>query len=315
MRFASLGSGSEGNGLVVESGATRVLVDCGFGIRDAAARLSRLGLEPRDLAAILVTHEHSDHVGGVPAFAARHAIPVWATFGTIAAVSERFEGMTRVYGFDSHDAFAIGALEIVPIPVPHDAREPVQYVIGDGARRVGVLTDLGVSTPHVEACLDGCDALVLECNHDLAMLEGGTYPYPLKKRIASRLGHLDNVAAGGTPRAPRHFAARPYFRRAPFAAEQHAGARPRRAGRGTWLRAGLDRHRRAGRRLWLARHLTGRPWKSGRNSTRARRRPSTRPTTRTGSSCITATTFPLSTEQSSPSSRRRARPTTSSTPT
>lgn len=195
MRFASLGSGSEGNGLVVEAGATRVLVDCGFGIRDAATRLSRLGLEPRDLSAILVTHEHSDHVGGVPAFAAKHGLPVWATFGTLAAVSERFEGMTQVYGFDSHEAFAIGALEISPVPVPHDAREPVQYVIGDGARRVGVLTDLGVSTPHVEACLSGCDALVLECNHDLAMLEGGTYPYPLKKRIASRLGHLDNVAA------------------------------------------------------------------------------------------------------------------------
>jgi phosphoribosyl 1,2-cyclic phosphodiesterase len=195
MRFASLGSGSEGNGLVVESEATRVLVDCGFGVRDTAARLSRLGLEPRDLSAIVVTHEHSDHIGGVPAFAAKHGLPVWATFGTISAVSDRFEGMTQVYGFDSHDAFAIGSLEIVPIPVPHDAREPVQFVIGDGARRVGVLTDLGVSTPHVEACLSGCDALVLECNHDLAMLEGGDYPYPLKKRIASRLGHLDNVAA------------------------------------------------------------------------------------------------------------------------
>jgi phosphoribosyl 1,2-cyclic phosphodiesterase len=195
MRFASLGSGSEGNGLVVECGATRVLVDCGFGVRDAAARLGRLGLAPSSLTAILVTHEHSDHVGGVPAFAARHGIPVWATFGTLAAVSARFEGMTQVYGFDSHERFAIEALEIVPVPVPHDAREPVQYVIGDGARRLGVLTDIGVSTSHVEASLSGCDALVLECNHDLGMLETGDYPYPLKKRIAGRLGHLDNEAA------------------------------------------------------------------------------------------------------------------------
>jgi phosphoribosyl 1,2-cyclic phosphodiesterase len=195
VRFASLGSGSSGNGLVVEAGATRVLVDCGFGIRDATARLARLGLAPTDVDAIVVTHEHSDHVGGVPAFASRHSIPVWATFGTIAAVAGRFEGMTRVYGFDSHERFAVGALEIAPVPVPHDAREPVQYVIGDGAKRVGILTDLGVSTTHVEAALSGCDALVLECNHDLDMLESGSYPWPLKKRIASRLGHLDNSAA------------------------------------------------------------------------------------------------------------------------
>jgi len=197
MRFASLGSGSEGNGLVVESGGTRVLVDCGFGVRDTATRLARLGLQPRSLAAILVTHEHSDHIGGVPAFAARHGIPVWATFGTLAAVSTRFEGMAEVYGFDSHDRFAIGELEVIPVPVPHDAREPVQYVIGDGARRLGVLTDLGVSTAHVEASLSGCDALVLECNHDLGMLEKSDYPYPLKQRIAGRLGHLHNEAAAG----------------------------------------------------------------------------------------------------------------------
>jgi len=195
MRFASLGSGSEGNGLVVESDGTRVLIDCGFSVRSATARLERLGLAPSSLAAILVTHEHSDHIGGVPAFAARHGIPVWATFGTLSAVSARFEGMTHVYGFDSHDPFAIDALEITPVPVPHDAREPVQYVIGDGARRLGVLTDIGVSTAHVESSLSGCDALVLECNHDLGMLEGGDYPYPLKQRIAGRLGHLHNEAA------------------------------------------------------------------------------------------------------------------------
>ena len=132
MRFASLGSGSEGNGLVVEARDTRVLIDCGFGVRDTVARLARLGIEPESVSAILVTHEHSDHVGGVPAFAARYRIPVWLTFGTLQVVGERFVRAERVYGFDSHDAFGIGELEIRPFPVPHDAREPVQFVVGDG---------------------------------------------------------------------------------------------------------------------------------------------------------------------------------------
>ena len=195
MRFASLGSGSEGNGLVVEVGTSRLMIDCGFGVRDTAARLARLGLAPRDLDAILVTHEHSDHVGGVAAFGAKHAIPVWLTFGTLSVVGERFAGMDRVYGFDSHDRFAVGAIEVHPFPVPHDAREPVQFVVTDGTVRLGVLTDIGMSTPAVERALSGCDALVLECNHDAAMLSEGPYPPALKARIAGRFGHLDNAAS------------------------------------------------------------------------------------------------------------------------
>ena len=195
MRFACLGSGSEGNGLLVECGGTRVLIDCGFGVRDANERLGRLGVHPENVTAIVVTHEHADHIGGVATFAERYRTPVWLTFGTLECVAERFAELPRVCGFDSRDRLAIGDLELLPFPVPHDAREPVQFVCSDGRWRLGLLTDLGASTAHVEACLSGCDALLLECNHDIDMLARGDYPYSLKQRIAGRQGHLDNGAA------------------------------------------------------------------------------------------------------------------------
>lgn len=201
MRFASLGSGSEGNGLVVEVGSTRVLIDCGFGVRDTVGRLARLGLAPEDLAAILVTHEHADHIGGVAALAARYDIPVWLTFGTLDMAGEYLEPVQRVYGFDSQDVFAIADVEVRPFAVPHDAREPVQFVVGDGASRLGVLTDIGTTTPHVESSLSRCHAIVLECNHDESLLANGSYPYSLKQRIQGRWGHLCNEAAAALLRA------------------------------------------------------------------------------------------------------------------
>lgn len=197
MRFACIGSGSEGNGLLVEAGATRVLLDCGFGIRDALFRLARLSVLPTTLSAIVVTHEHSDHIGGVTALAGRFGIPVWLTFGTLSMVEERMSELPIVRGFDSHASFAVDDLEITPFPVPHDAREPAQFVFSDGAHRLGVLTDLGMSTPYVEASLARCDALVLECNHDGDLLARGDYPFALKQRIAGRFGHLDNATTAG----------------------------------------------------------------------------------------------------------------------
>lgn len=198
-RFASLGSGSQGNCLVFEAGSTRVLLDCGFGPREAQARLARLALEADGLSGIFVTHEHSDHVGGVFALARRHALPVWMTWGTFSAVRDDDQSTVRdvkVHIIDGVSPIAVGDVLVQPYTVPHDAREPVQFVFSDGQRRLGVLTDTGSSTPHIEASLSGCDALVLETNHDKDMLMKGAYPAWLKERVGGRFGHLDNASSG-----------------------------------------------------------------------------------------------------------------------
>lgn len=194
MRFASLGSGSRGNALVVQGADACLLLDCGFPVREALARLDRVGCAAEDIDAIVVTHEHDDHVGGVARFAARMGIPVFATPGTCAAMGKKFDRV-RVEHFDPHRAFEIRGLGIEPFPVPHDAREPAQMVFNDGVHRLGVLTDVGVATPHIVEMLGGCSALVLECNYDERMLREGPYPPSLKARIGSRLGHMRNEDA------------------------------------------------------------------------------------------------------------------------
>ena len=195
MRFTSLGSGSSGNALVVEVGATRVMMDCGFGLAETHERLERAGLGASDIAAVVVTHEHDDHLGGVARFALRHAIPVYLTHGTAQWLPPDFPAVLVRY-IDSHTPFAIDAVSVEPFPVPHDAREPVQFVFSDGASRLGVVTDLGTITQHVVDKLSHCEALVIECNHDLDMLWGGSYPDALKQRIAGRFGHLCNTDSG-----------------------------------------------------------------------------------------------------------------------
>jgi phosphoribosyl 1,2-cyclic phosphodiesterase len=156
--------------------------------------LARLGVLPGELAAILVTHEHQDHVGGVFKFAKRHKIPVWLSFGTFQAVQPDSEDLVLHFCRDG-DMIAVGDLQISPFTVPHDAREPIQYVASDGQRKLGVLTDAGHGTPHIVTALSGCDALVLECNHDREMLAGSSYPPSLKSRIGGPYGHLSNRAS------------------------------------------------------------------------------------------------------------------------
>lgn len=193
MNFASLGSGSKGNATLIRKKSTCVLVDNGFSVKESERRLARLGLAAEQLTAILVTHEHGDHIRGVGPLARKYQIPVWTTRGTANHV-----GLGQVPALnyiDVHQSLALGEIEVQPFPVPHDAREPCQFVFSDGAKRLGVLTDTGSTTPHIVDMLSGCDALILECNHDTAMLQNGIYPEALKARVGGRFGHLSNDQA------------------------------------------------------------------------------------------------------------------------
>lgn len=172
------------------------MIDCGFGIRETEQRLARLHMLPKQVDAIVVTHEHQDHIGGVFKFAQKHGIPVWLSYGTFQAAKRVHAGLNVNFCRDGQ-AFAVKGLELHPFTVPHDAREPLQYAISDGRNRLGLLTDIGQSTPHVIKSLGGCDGLILECNHDSQMLADSAYPYSLKQRIGGIYGHLSNQASSG----------------------------------------------------------------------------------------------------------------------
>jgi phosphoribosyl 1,2-cyclic phosphodiesterase len=194
MRFASLGSGSKGNSTVVESDTACVMVDCGFGLRNACTRLERIGKSPEDLTAIIVTHEHSDHWKGIGALSAKYNIPVYLSAGSLKA-KEIQSGEALFNCIDSHKDFYVGDICIKPVPVPHDAREPIQYILSNGKVQLGILTDLGHFTPHVVSSYSKCDALLLECNYDDDMLLDGPYPRFLKERVSGMFGHLSNRQA------------------------------------------------------------------------------------------------------------------------
>ena len=205
MRFASLGSGSRGNALVVESANTRILIDCGITMRNLSVGLERLQISLNDLQAVFITHEHGDHIKGVKALARKQkqSLPVYMTHGT--AVKSGCDELPHIALLDNFSAVEIGNLTVQPVAVPHDAREPCQFVISSKAgggtephqrpKRLGVLTDLGSYTPHVIDAYSDCDAMVLECNHDVGMLEAGPYPYGLKRRVLGDWGHLSNFQA------------------------------------------------------------------------------------------------------------------------
>jgi phosphoribosyl 1,2-cyclic phosphodiesterase len=208
MRFCSLGSGSSGNATLIEASdgarTTRLLVDCGFTLRELEKRLALHGLAPEDIDAVFVTHEHNDHVGCAFALLRRHGTPLWASEGTWRAACRRAALPAGTHIARHAEAIVVEALQITPIAVPHDAAEPLQLTVTDGLSRLGVLTDLGHGPPTVVARLAACDALLLECNHDAQMLADGPYPYPLKCRIAGAQGHLANHQAAAILRQCTH---------------------------------------------------------------------------------------------------------------
>ena len=211
LRFRSLGSGSTGNATLIEAGnglrTSRVLVDCGFGLRHLEARLERAGLAAADIDALFITHEHGDHIGCAHAFSRRHGTAVWMSEGTWLASGGR-DYEERLFFARDGEPIAVGELMLQPFTVPHDAREPLQLRCTDGARHLGVLTDLGHATPHVLAQLTGLDSLLLEFNHDVDMLAVSSYPPFLKQRVGGKWGHLSNHAAAGIASALCHGAMR-----------------------------------------------------------------------------------------------------------
>lgn len=207
LRFRSLASGSSGNATLIEGSdglhRTRVLVDCGLGLRQLIARLAVEGIGPADLDGIFITHEHGDHIGCAPMLVARYGVPLWTSAGT--AQYAAFAGLESALNLvRDGQVFAIGGIQFHPFTVPHDAREPLQLRCTDGDRVLGLMTDIGHVTGHALAALAGCHALVLESNHDVELLAQSRYPDFLKRRVGGQHGHLSNVQAAAALGALRH---------------------------------------------------------------------------------------------------------------
>lgn len=197
MRVAVLGSGSGGNSVFVSAGNTRVLIDAGFSARGVADRLDTLEVEPGSIDGIVVTHEHGDHTSGIGVYARRHGTPLYMTARTRAACEKLFRGPEIIVEYDPARPFTLGDLRVEPFFTVHDAADPVGVALVDECTglRLGLATDLGRPTAQIRHALSGCDLLILEANHDEAMLHMSQYPASVKRRISSSHGHLSNQAA------------------------------------------------------------------------------------------------------------------------
>ncbi len=190
MRFASLGSGSSGNATIIQIENTTVLLDCGFSCKETVSRLQRLQIDPNSITAIIVTHEHNDHISGVGAFSRKFNVPVWMNYGTYR--SKKIGKLTELNLFNPHQDFYINELQLTPIIVPHDAKEAVQFIFSYQHKKLAIMTDLGSITHHIRRSLTNIDAIIVEANHDYEMLWSGSYQQNLKYRVSGNYGHLNN---------------------------------------------------------------------------------------------------------------------------
>lgn len=195
-RFCSLQSGSNGNALYFESGKTKLLIDCGISAKRVAERLMEIGVAPSKLDGILITHEHSDHVAGIRVFTKQFGIPVYATQGTLAAMEEqRNEISSEIHILQADAETEIGEVAIMPFQIPHDAREPVGYLLRAEQRKIAVATDMGKICEQIALKMKHSDFVFLESNYDEMMLKTGRYHPQLKRRILSSEGHFSNDQA------------------------------------------------------------------------------------------------------------------------
>lgn len=193
-----LASGSKGNCVVIEGGNGSLVIDAGLSAKECLLRMERAGIDAGRIDALLVTHEHTDHIRGVDVLARKLEIPVYATEGTLADFLNfrRTSAKSLVHHTcRDQEKFAIGDFEIVPFSTSHDAAEPCGFIVSEGGIRIGYCTDTGIITPHMHGLLRQCDGIVLESNHCPDMLRNGPYPESLKRRIRSKRGHLSNPAA------------------------------------------------------------------------------------------------------------------------
>ena len=199
MQFSVLGSGSRGNATMLAAGETCILIDAGFSGRELAARLEVVGRTPGQVSAIILTHEHGDHTRGAGVFARAHGTPLYMTAGTREACGRLLRGSESVHVYRPGYPVTVDELEVEPFITVHDAREPVAVAVNHPATalRVGIATDMGRPGAQTKHALAGCDALVIESNHDREMLWAAAYPTAVKSRIASSHGHLSNQAAAG----------------------------------------------------------------------------------------------------------------------
>lgn len=200
MRLCSIASGSSGNCIYVGSNSTHLLVDTGISKKRIEESLSKLEVKGEELKGILITHEHSDHIQGLGVFCRKYQIPIYATKGTIAGIcacktlGKMPDGLFHEISGD--DTFRIGDLNVKPFSISHDANEPTGFRIEKDAKAVAIATDLGIYDDYIIENLKGLNAVVLEANHDVHMLEVGPYPYPLKRRVLGEHGHLSNELSG-----------------------------------------------------------------------------------------------------------------------